>query len=351
MYIFEKRIELDVLSLERYFHNSSYGFRPGRSCHSALNTITTWGLTPWVIKADIKKYYDAIDQKRLVSILSLSIKDPFLMDILYKLFQVSVKNLHKGGFDCSKGVGVPQGNPLSPILVNIYLNELDHFIGNLKKELDEVNARQKIAPECSKAVFATVSELSMTKTKKARFNLKRVLYREKIRLAIKSGIQANLKADEFQGKFIYNKVYYVRYAGDYLIGIKGPKSLAFLVKKRVADFLKANLHFSLEKSEIVYASHEKISFLGFDIKVPKRSERSVVETRRILNFKKIRNRILLKKKSIENRYQNALLQIYEVNLMRKLKALGKSNGKTKIEHLANQDALKLHKFSMAEEKN
>lgn len=82
-----------------------------------------------------------------MSILDLSIKDQLLTDTLYKLFQSSVKDLNKNSSDCSKDVGVPQGNPISPILVNIYLNELDHFIVNFKKELDKDNTRTKFTSE------------------------------------------------------------------------------------------------------------------------------------------------------------------------------------------------------------
>jgi retron-type reverse transcriptase len=73
----------------------------------------------------------------LISILGKSIKDQIMVDTLYKLFKMPVKNLDLGGPDTSKGVGVPQGNPLSPLLANIYLNELDHFIDILKNEVDK----------------------------------------------------------------------------------------------------------------------------------------------------------------------------------------------------------------------
>jgi len=135
--IFERHKGLDNLSSNRYFHTFSHGFRPNRGCHSALDIIITWGLTPWLIKADIVKCYDTIDQKRLISILKESIEDQFMIDTLYKLFNMPVKNLELGGPDTSKGVGVPQGNPLSPLLANVYLNELDQFMDLLKKEVDK----------------------------------------------------------------------------------------------------------------------------------------------------------------------------------------------------------------------
>ena len=126
--IFEKHEGLDLLPATRYFHGVSHGFRPNRGCHSALDVVNTWGLSSWFIKADISKCYDTIHQKRLVSILNESIEDQIMVDTLYKFFRMPVKDIDKGGPDTSKGVGVPQGGPLSPLLANDYYNEIDQYI-------------------------------------------------------------------------------------------------------------------------------------------------------------------------------------------------------------------------------
>lgn len=77
------------------------------------------------MKADIEKCYDTLDQNRLMAILGNSIKDQILKDTLFKFFKMPVKGLETGGPDTSKGEGIPQGNPLSPLLANVYMNELD----------------------------------------------------------------------------------------------------------------------------------------------------------------------------------------------------------------------------------
>jgi retron-type reverse transcriptase len=235
-FIFENSRKFNPLPNERCFQDASHGFRSGRSCHTALNTILRWELTTWFIKADIKNCYNTIDQKRLMSILDMSIKDQFLRNTLYKIFQSPVKDLNKNGPDCSKGVGVPQGNPISPVLANLYLNELDHFMVNLKKELNKSNARDTLTPEWTKA-----SELSVAKA-----NLKVNLYRKKVKFALKSEIQKNTKADESRSQYVYHRIFYVRYADDYVIGVKGPKSLAFEIKKCVSYFLESGRRNALQ---------------------------------------------------------------------------------------------------------
>jgi retron-type reverse transcriptase len=322
--IFEKQNGLDKLPKERYFHTFSHGFRPNRGCHSALDVTVTWGLSPWLIKADIKKCYDSIDQKRLVSILGKSVKDQILVDTLYKLFNMPVKNLNLGGPDTSKGVGVPQGNPLSPLLANVYLNELDHFMDQLKKDVDK-GSPKSINSEWTKATWVGTPELSRAKTRKAKAALRKDLYRAKVKIAIKAGIPRRPLTDEQAGDNVYHRVYYVRYADDYLIAVKGPKWLAKEIMKKSQDFLKSSLHFSLKGGDLAHGSHNAVRFLGFDIKIPSREERSVVETRKILSFKKIRNRLVNRKRIMKERYEKSLFKIYESEKRKTLKTL--INGK------------------------
>ena len=322
--VFEKHKGLDKLPKERYFHTFSHGFRPNRGCHSALDVILTWGLSTWFIKADIKKCYDSIDQKQLVSILCKSVEDQILVDTLYKLFNMPVKDLNLGGPDTSKGVGVSQGNPLSPLLANVYLNELDHFMDQLKKGVDK-GSPQSINSEWTKATWVGASELSRAKTRKAKAALRRDLYRTKVKMATKAGIERRPLTDEQAGDNVYHRVHYVRYADDYLIAVKGPKWLAKEIMKKSQDFLKSSLHFSVKGGDLAHGSHNAVRFLGFDIKKPSREERSVVETRKILSFKKLRNRLVNRKRAMMERYEKSLSKIYETEKRKALKTL--VNGK------------------------
>jgi hypothetical protein len=79
-FIFEKEKGLNLLLQNvRYFHNANHAFRPQRNFHTALNTILTWRLLPWIIQSNIVKCYNNINQKRLVSIIKKSIKDQLLI--------------------------------------------------------------------------------------------------------------------------------------------------------------------------------------------------------------------------------------------------------------------------------
>jgi len=86
-----------------------------------------------------------------------------MVDTLYKLFNMSVKNSSDGGPATSKGTGVPQGNPLSSTLVNVYLNELDQFMDCLKKDVNKGTFQ-----EWAKATRVEAFELSKAKTRKVR---------------------------------------------------------------------------------------------------------------------------------------------------------------------------------------
>ncbi|PEM34709.1 reverse transcriptase/maturase family protein, partial [Bacillus wiedmannii] len=101
----------------------SHGFRPNRGCHTALTAIVkTWTASTWFIEGDIKGCFDNIDHKVLLMILRGKIKDNRFIRLIERL-------LHAGYMDERKyhktWSGTPQGGVLSPLLSNIYLNELD----------------------------------------------------------------------------------------------------------------------------------------------------------------------------------------------------------------------------------
>ncbi len=112
------------LVYEPKFSDGSYGFRPGRSVHQALRRaqeIINDGYK-YCIDLDLEKFFDTVNQSKLVQLLSDTIKDGRVVSLIHKYLRAGVMIGHK--FEETEQ-GVPQGGPLSPILSNIMLNELD----------------------------------------------------------------------------------------------------------------------------------------------------------------------------------------------------------------------------------
>jgi group II intron reverse transcriptase/maturase len=109
---------------EKQFSDNSYGFRPGRSAHDAIRKgqdNIDQGYK-YVVDMDLEKYFDTVNQSKLIEVLSRTIKDGRVISLIHKYLRAGVVIKHS--LEETK-IGVPQGGPLSPILSNIMLNELD----------------------------------------------------------------------------------------------------------------------------------------------------------------------------------------------------------------------------------
>jgi len=109
---------------ENIFSDFSYGFRPNRDCHTAIDKVLEYlnqGFE-WVIDLDIEKYFDTVNHDKLISILREQVKDSHTLHLIRKFLQAGVMD---NGLISSTTIGVPQGGPLSPILSNIYLDKFD----------------------------------------------------------------------------------------------------------------------------------------------------------------------------------------------------------------------------------
>jgi len=109
---------------EEQFSDNSYGFRPGRSAHDAIRKcqeLVDEGYK-YVTDIDLEKYFDTVNHSKLIEVLSRTIKDGRVVSLVHKYLRAGVLTGHS--FEDSE-TGVPQGGPLSPLLSNIMLNELD----------------------------------------------------------------------------------------------------------------------------------------------------------------------------------------------------------------------------------
>lgn len=109
---------------EKYFSDSSYGFRPNRDCHKAMDKALEYineGYT-FIIDVDIEKYFDTVNHDKLISILREHMNDSITLHLIRSFLKAGVM---ENGLVSPNIEGVPQGGPLSPLLSNIYLDKLD----------------------------------------------------------------------------------------------------------------------------------------------------------------------------------------------------------------------------------
>lgn len=110
---------------EPRFVETSYGFRPGKSAHNAIRKCQEYlnaGYV-WTVDMDLEKFFDTVNQSKLIEILSREIKDGRVISLIHKYLKAG--SVWCGRFE-ETTTGVPQGGPLSPLCANIILNELDH---------------------------------------------------------------------------------------------------------------------------------------------------------------------------------------------------------------------------------
>ncbi|BDD77377.1 hypothetical protein Mp_Mg00800 (mitochondrion) [Marchantia polymorpha subsp. ruderalis] len=238
---------------EPRFLDSSHGFRPHRSPHTALRQIRRWTGTSWMIEGDIKGYFDNIDHHLLAGFIAELVKDQRLLGLYWKLVRAGYVN--QGKAEPHLLTGVPQGRILSPLLSNIYLHQFDLFMEEIKVKYTTTGALSKNNPIYSKARNKYYKLVKSFKASSAE-----IIRARRDMLKMTYGIQTG------------SRVRYVRYADDWVIGVTGPKALAVQIKEEVSTFLQEKLKLSLqaEKTRITNLSRSEALFLGTLISITSR---------------------------------------------------------------------------------
>lgn len=243
---------------EPTFSNNSHGFRPNRSCHTALKEITTlFTGAKWIIEGDIKACFDSFDHHVTIELLRKRIKDEAFISLMWKFLRAGYMEQWEYHKTYS---GSPQGSGMSPILANIYLHELDVFMDELKNNFDKGDTRnRKVHKDHDKVRWAYRKAKSNLEANRTEENLKAFKEAQKIML---STPHLN-EMDES-----YKRVQYNRYADDFLIAVNGSKEDAQSIKEQVRVFLENELKLimSEEKTHVTHSS-EKVRYLGYDIRV------------------------------------------------------------------------------------
>ena len=157
---------MQVLSpiYEKQFSSHSYGFRPKRSAHQALRQCQQYISAGYnyAVDLDLEKFFDTVNQSKLVEVLSRTIKDGRVVSLIHRYLRAGVIVGNK--FETSQ-TGVPQGGPLSPLLSNVMLNELDreletrghHFV-RYADDLIILCKSQRGATRCMESTIRYIEE-------------------------------------------------------------------------------------------------------------------------------------------------------------------------------------------------
>lgn len=263
---FEDKLVQEVVRMileaiyEGHFETTSHGFRPKRSCHTALLHIQkTFSGAKWFIEGDIKGFFDNIDHDVLVGILRERISDDRFIRLIRKFLKAGY--VEDWTFHNTYS-GMPQGGIVSPILANIYLDKLDKYVKEYIRHFDMGTKRRpgKESNDLANERKRTVRKLKKIKdgTEKAAL-VARLKAIEQERAAFPSG-------DEMDGS--YRRLKYIRYADDFILGVIGSKEDALRIKEDIKSFLSESLALELsEEKTLITHTGKSAKFLGYEITV------------------------------------------------------------------------------------
>ncbi len=322
---------------EPKFSNNSHGFRPNRSCHTALMNISRYNGVKWYIEGDIKGFFDNINHHILIDILKENIQDEKFINLIWKFLRAGYLENWKINNSYS---GTPQGGIISPILANIYLDKLDKYMENYVTDFNRGKKRprnpayRRLEYEISKAEKQLICENNN-------------VIREEVLANIKDLKQEKLNTAHFlEMDDCFKRLSYTRYADDFLIGVIGSKEDAMEIKQNIKEFLNDYLKLELsENKTLVTHSENKVRFLGYDITVNKSNEYK----RKNLNGKVVKQRTMRGDVKLLMPQEAWLSKLKEYEAMEVIQKNGKEEWKPKHRtYLINNDDLEIFKTYNAE---
>ena len=244
---------------EPTFSKFSHGFRPGKSCHSALKAVRQdFQPAIWIIEGDISKCFDSIDHAKLMNIIEAKILDRKFTKLIWKSLKAGYFEFKTYSHNVA---GTPQGSIISPLLANIFMSTLDKKVEELKEGFDK---GKKSGVSAIAASYH--SKISRAK-KKGDLALVKKLSKE----------AKNFPATNFEDPK-FKKLSYIRYADDWMIGIKGTFAEVQFILNEVKNCLNdMGLTLSDTKTKITNINSSNALFLGTNIK--RASEYSFTRTR------------------------------------------------------------------------
>lgn len=249
---------------EGSFEDTSHGFRPNRSCHTALRMIQNrFTRCKWFVEGDIKGFFDNIDHEVMIGILRKRIRDERFLRLIRKFLNAGYMEDNQMHESYS---GMPQGGIISPILANIYLDQFDKYMAEYKKRFDRGD-RRAYSKEYTKLADKRIR--LRRKLEKAQSEEERSKLIDSIQEL--DGIHKSMPCKDPMDQN-FRRLQYVRYADDFLIGIIGAKKDAENVKSEIGKYIAKQLKLELsDEKTLVTKATDKAKFLGFDIRVTPQS--------------------------------------------------------------------------------
>ena len=247
---------------EGHFEWTSHGFRPNRSCHTALKSLqNNFNGAKWFIEGDIKGFFDNIDHDVLIEIMKGRIADDRFLRLIRKFLNAGY--MEEWQFNKTYS-GTPQGGIISPILANIYLDKFDKYMDEYANKFNKGTARSRNKDICklNSRVHYLKRRINEVEDVNVRTRMVEELHeKQKLILTMPSGNDMDVN---------FRRLKYVRYADDFLIGVIGTKNECETIKADITKFMqeKLRLEMSQEKTLITNAQ-DSAKFLGYEIYVRK----------------------------------------------------------------------------------
>ncbi|HWO96524.1 MAG TPA: reverse transcriptase domain-containing protein [Bacillus sp. (in: firmicutes)] len=271
---------------EPIFLDHSHGFRPKRSCQTAINHII--GRTfDWVVEGDIKGCFDNIKHGKLLDTLRKRIADEKFINLINKF----LKSGYQLGFGTEGKLpifqtkdGTPQGGIVSPVLANIYLHEFDKFMDKKVRAL--VSSERKFTPEYDYYRNKLVKIRRQIKKEEYPFRLMRAVKgatfedtflngaksklinnRDEAVEAIRAYKKMSRKVQIYSNHWDLKGLGYVRYADDFVIVLaRYNKRESQLLKNEITEWFETNLQLALSPAKtLITHSTDGFRFVGYDI--------------------------------------------------------------------------------------
>lgn len=255
---------------ESTFSNNSHGFRPQRSCHTALDQIRReWRMVSYFIEIDLAKCFDKLGHKLILESIHKRCPNKSIVQIINKMLKCGYVNLQNASdANLEQLEGTPQGSIISPLLANIALDNLDKHIENLiipKYSPRQKNTKAQISEEYSNAtkIFEDqdyeLRDDLVESRKLTKRQARQIVQSVKVKQAINNNIKYT-KQDEHT-----ERLWYVRYADDILFGFVGPKNKARIITSEIVAYLQnIGVDININKSGITHHS-KGVSFLSYNI--------------------------------------------------------------------------------------